>query len=436
MSILRSFFSHFTSLVMAFLLAIIIWSVATLESNPSREGYFFDALPVELINRPNDLVVFEKSVERVRVKVRAPQAIYDQLRATSFRVSADLARLDVGDHKVTIRVHPNDQRVSVIAIEPPEIKVRLEPIKSRTFDVRCDVLDAPPIGYTYRAPTVTPSQVTVSGAAPLVDRVNEVSTDVYLRGAKATLEREITVQARDAQGNVISGLAISPTVVLVKVPIEQRVGYKDVSIKTMLKGTAASGYWISNIVVNPSTVTIIGNPDILAKIPGFVETVPIDVTGATADLSKRAVLSLPEGVSVLNNEGVTVQISVTPLFGGQTVRRKIVVQNLKRGQTATVSPDSVEVILSGPLPSLQNLAADDVQVVVDVTGLAAGVHQLKPRAIAVPGALRVQNIVPDTIQVTLADLSTPTPVPTLTPTHNITPTHTISTPTLTPTPSR
>lgn len=427
MIVIRSILSHFTSLVMAVVLAFIIWSVATLESNPSREGYFFDTLSVELVNRPTDLIVFEKSVERVRVKVRAPQASFDQLRATSFRVSANLARLDVGEHKVPIQVQVNDPRVTIVLVEPSEIKVRLEPIKARTLDVRCDVLDAPPIGYTYRAPTVVPAQVVVSGAAVLVDRVNEVSTDVYLRGAKATLEREITVQARDVHGNVISGLTISPTVVLVKVPIEQRVGYKDVSIKTVLKGVAASGYWISNIVVNPSTVTIIGNPDILAKIPGFVETVPIDVTNATADLSKRAVLSLPEGVSVLNNEGVTVQISVTPLLGGQTVRRKIVVQNIKRGQTATVSPDSVEVILSGPLPSLQNLAVEDVQVVIDVTGLAAGVYQLKPRVIAVPGALRAQNIVPDTVQVTLADLSTPTP--TFTPIANTTPTLTIPTPT-------
>lgn len=431
MNILRSLFSHLTSLVMSVLLAMIIWGVATIESNPSREGYL-NNVPLELVNRPDDLVIFEKTVERVRLKIRAPQVSWDQLQVTSFRVHANLARLNAGEHTLPIQAQPNDPRVSILTVEPSEVRVRLEPIKARTMDVRCDVLDVPPIGFTYRAPTVTPSQVIVSGAAILVDRVNEVSADVYLRGAKATFEREITAQARDAQGNVVTGVTISPTVVLVKVPIEQRVGYKDVSIKTVLKGAAASGYWISNVVVNPSTVTIIGNPDILAKIPGFVETVPIDVTGATTDLTKRAVLSLPEGVSVLNNEGVTVQISVTPLLGGQTVRRKISVQNLKRGQTVTISPDSVEVILSGPVPSLQNLAADDVQVVVDVANLAVGMHQLKPRAIVVPGALRVQNIVPDTVQVTLADLSTPTP--TFTPASLITPTHVL--PTVTPTPQR
>jgi YbbR domain-containing protein len=416
MGAIRSIFSHFTSLVIAFLLAVIVWSVATVEQNPSREGYFYDTLPVEIVNRADDLIVFQRTVERARVKLRASQASWDQLQPTSFRVRANVARLDVGQHRVAIQVQVSDPRVLVLAVEPPEVLVRLEQVKARTFDVRSEVLDAAPLGFTFRAPTVTPPQISVTGAAVLLDQVVETSADIYLRGAKAAVEREVSVQARDAQGNVIGGLTISPTVVIVKVPVEQRVGYKDVSIKTTMKGAPAPGYWISNIVVNPSTVTIVGSPDILAKIPGFVETVPLDVTNATADLSKRAALSLPEGVSVLNNEGVTLQVSVTPLLGGQTVRRKISLQGLKRGQTATISPDSVEVILSGPLPSLQNLAADDVQVIVDVAGLAAGVHQLKPRVPVVSGALRVQNIVPDTVQITLTDLSTPTPAPALNPT--------------------
>jgi len=421
MAIWRSIFSHFTSLVLAFLFAVVIWSVATVEENPTREGYFYELLPVELINRADDLIVYQNSVARVRVKVRTPQLLWDQLPSSAFHVSADLARLGVGEHRVPIKVQVNDSRVTVLGVEPNETKVRLEQVKTRTVTVKSDVLDAPPVGFTFRPPTVTPAQVTVSGAAVLVDQVADISADIYLRGAKATVEREVLLQARDAQDNVISGLTISPTVVVVKVPVEQRVGYKDVSIKTTMKGAPAPGYWVSNIVVNPSTVTIVGNPEILARIPGFVETVPLDVTNATADLNKRAVLSLPEGVSVLNNEGVSVQISVTPLLGGQTIRRKIVLQNLKRGQTAVISPDSVEVILSGPLPSLQNLAADDVQVVVDIAGLAAGVHQVKPRVPTVPGALRVQNIVPDTVQVTITDLSTPTPAPTPNPTPTPTP---------------
>ena len=190
-----------------------------------------------------------------------------------------------------------------------------------------------------------------------------------------------------------------------------------------------SGYWVSNITVNPSTATIVGSPDAMAKVAGFVETVPIDITGATADLSRRAVLSLPEGLSVLNNEGITVQVSVTPLLGGQTVRRKVTIQGLVRGLTATVSPDSLDVILSGPLPSLQALLAEDVQVVVDAAGQTPGIYVVKPRVTVVPDPLKVQSIVPDTIQITVLAI---TPTPVVTPTATVTATIVIS-PTVTPT---
>jgi YbbR domain-containing protein len=407
---------------MALLFAAIIWGVATVEENPSREGYFFDTLPIEITNRPDNLIVYQKTVERVRVKVRAPQISWDQLQPTSFRVVADLAHLEAGLHQVAVKVQVTDPRVNVFAVEPPEVGIRLEPVKARGLDLRSDVLDTAPLGYTFHPPSLNPTQVTVSGPAVLVDQVAEAAADVYLRGAKVPIERDVPVQVRDAQGSLVSGLTISPTAVTVKVQVEQRVGYKDVSIKTTLKGAPAPGYWVSNIVVNPSTVTIVGSSDILAKIPGFVETVPIDVSNATTDISKRAALALPEGVSVLNSEGAMVQVSVTPLLGGQTVRRIISLQGLKRGQIATISPDSVEVILSGPLPSLQNLAAEDVQVIVDVAGLAVGVYQLKPRVPVVPSGLRLQNIVPDTVQVGVTDLPTPTIVPAPSPTPTPTPT--------------
>lgn len=408
---IRAILSHFTSLVMAFVFAVVVWGVATMEENPSREAFYFEALPIELINQPSNLIVYQKTTERVQVKVRAPQASWDQLQPTSFRVVADLNALSAGTHQVPLKIQALDPRVAVTEVRPPTLGVQLERFKARTLDVHSDVLDAAPLGYTFRAPTSNPAQAQVSGPGALVDQVAELAADVYLRGAKSPFDREVPVQARNGQGLIVSGLTISPTIVIVKVQMEQRVGYKDVSLKTVLKGAPAAGYWVSNIVVNPSTATIVGNPDAMAKIPGFIETVPIDVTGATADVNKRATLSLPEGVSVLNNEGVTVQVSVTPLLGGQTVRRKISLQGLKRSQTATVSPESVEVILSGPVPALQSLAPDDVQVIVDVTNLGAGAFQLKPRVPAVPGALRVQNIVPDTIQVSIVDLSTPTPQP-------------------------
>ena len=396
---IRSAASQISSLFIALFFAIIVWAVATGDENPTREAYYPDSLPIEIVNRADNLILYQKTIDAVRVKVRAPQVSWNELVRESFHATVDLNSLGSGVHQLNIQVLANDPRVRITSIEPATMNVQLEELKHREFDLLSDILDAPPVGYTAKSPIVSPSRVSISGPAILVDQVSETVADVYLRGAKQTVERDVTISARDVQGNLVTGVVISPTLANVKIGIEQRVGYKDVSIRTVLKGSAASGYWVSNMVVTPSSATIVGNPDVLAKIAGYVETVPIDVNGATADISKRAALSLPEGISVLSNEGVTVQVSVTPILGGQTVRRKVSLQGLPRNLTASISPDSVDVILSGPLPSLSSLSADNVQAVIDGAGLAPGTFSLRPRIAQLPEQLKVQNIVPDTVQI-------------------------------------
>ncbi len=428
----RSLASQLISIIIAVILAATVWVVAVGEENPTSEKYYPNPLAIEVTNIGEGLVIFGDKPDTAVIRVRAPQASWDQFHPGSFRVIADMKGMDAGDYQVKLTVVSNDSRASVTSIEPDTVRIRLERIKSRQMDVHSDVLDAAPIGYSAGSPVISPTLVTVTGAETVVDQVNEVVADVYLRGSKSPVQRDVTVLARDAQGNLVQGVTITPATISVDVQVEQRVGYKDVSIKTTLKGAPAPGYWVSNITVNPSSATIVGSPDAMAKIAGFVETVPIDITGATADVSRRAVLSLPEGVSVLNNEGITVQISVTPILGGQTVRRTVTVQGLVRGLKASVSPDSVEVILSGPLPALQGLASDDAQVVVDVTGQTPGTYAIKPRVTLVPDPLKVQSIVPDTVQVTVSGV---TPTPGITPTLTVTSPLSVVLPTSVPTPT-
>lgn len=407
---LRSILNQLGSMAIALIIALIVWSIATNEQFPSREGDYPADLPIQVVNTPAGLVVFNPSATAVKLRISAPQASWDQLSPNSFRVVADLKGLGEGTHQVPLRVDRTDSRVIVIAFEPSSINVQLEPLKSRVFDVHADIPDSAPPGFTAKPAVVSPSQVTVSGPRVLVDQVSEVVATLFLRGAKAPVERQSTIVAKDVQGNPVQGVSIAPATVTVGVQVEQQVGYKDVSIKTVLKGTPASGYWISNMTVNPSTATIVGSADALAKLQGYVETVPIDITGATLDVSRSTNLNLPDGVSVLNNTGFSVQVSISPILGGQTFPRKVTVQGARRGLSVTVSPASVDVILSGPIPSLNSLQSTDVQVSVDVSDKGPGTYQIKARILALPDALKVQSILPDTVQVTIVEVpSTATP---------------------------
>ncbi|HID88835.1 MAG TPA: hypothetical protein EYP52_03895 [Anaerolineae bacterium] len=104
---------------------------------------------------------------------------------------------------------------------------------------------------------------------------------------------------------------------------------------------------------------------------------------------------------------VTVQVSVVPLEGSLTVERKVEIQGLEPGFTATVAPDVVEVILSGPLPVLEQLTEEDVRVLVDLLGLNPGIHSLEPEVVAPPD-VKTETVIPSSVQVEITLLATPT----------------------------
>ncbi|GAG39431.1 unnamed protein product, partial [marine sediment metagenome] len=245
---------------------------------------------------------------------------------------------------------------------------------------------------------VTPSEAKVSGPASMVDQVSELVAEIYLGGAKETVERPVDLSARNEEGQAVGWVNIDPPEVEVRVPIEQRLGYKEVAVRPILEGEVAAGYRISNVSVEPSNTTILGSPLIIEGIPGSLETAPIDVNEASADVVERVTLILPQGVTVLGEQSVLVNVSVTAIESSLTVQQELLIQGLQPGLSATPSPEVVDVILSGPVPKLDALKPGDVQVILDLYELQRGTHKITPEVV-VPEGLKVESILPDTIEV-------------------------------------
>ncbi len=170
----------------------------------------------------------------------------------------------------------------------------------------------------------------------------------------------------------------------------------------------------------------------LSACPGFVETEPIALSDATSEIQRRLSLIVPEDVTVLEGETVDVTASVTPIEGGTTVRQEPVIQGVGPGLEASVALDTVEVILSGPLPLLESLGADDVFVILDLTGLLPGVHTVAPQVVA-PDQIRSEGVIPEQVEVVIIDKSAlDTPPVTAVPEQTATPASPLVTPTAAP----
>jgi YbbR domain-containing protein len=129
-------------------------------------------------------------------------------------------------------------------------------------------------------------------------------------------------------------------------------------------------------------------------------------------------LNLPTGVALLGQQSVRVTVKIEPIVGSLTVPSRPITVGLQAGLEARVSPETVEVILVGALPVLDSIDLErDVRVILDLSNLDIGTHQLTPK-VETPEGVVAQSILPATVQVTIerAPRVTPAPSPLPTPT--------------------
>ncbi|MCS7040605.1 MAG: CdaR family protein [Caldilineales bacterium] len=399
--------------LLALLLALIVWVVAEQQKNPF-EVRTVSRLQVVVRNLPDDLIMPEaiNTLPQVDVRARAPRSVWQILTSNDLIAYIDLSQAQPGRQEVPVAIDAQVSGIEIQEINPPAVVVRLESRVSKDVPVTVSVLGSPPFGYRAGTATVTPPAVRVTGAKSLVDTVQQAEVSVRLTEVRSDFETNQVVILRDRNGLVVTGLEIDPRSVTVRVPIYQLQGVAEKSVLPRIEGQPAANYRITGVWAEPATVTLVGDPAVLAEMPPFVETTPITITDATTSIEERVPLVLPETVAATPTRAVVVRVGIEPIESSMTMTLTPVVQGLGQGlRVEAISPPTLSVLMQGPLPRLQTLTGDNVRAVLDLTGLGVGAHTLTPILVH-PDGVNVRTLLPESVQVTIGPaVETPTSTP-------------------------
>jgi len=399
------------SFLLALALAVAVWISAVTAQDPTEQLIYPGTIPIEVVGQDPGLLLMDDVPSQLTLTLNAPQSVWTRLsnQSQAVRALVDLSGLEAGSYDVPVQVQLDERPAEIVSYSPSSVLVTLEPFVSREINVRLIQNGDVATGYQSESPNWEPETVTISGPESVVEQVNEVRAILDLNRTSQDIQRVLSLTAVNAQGAEVRNVDISPGEVQASITVTQRGGYRNVVVKVVASGQVATGYRVTNISVFPPTITVFSyDPTLVDELPGYVDTAILDLTGVNEDQNLQLPLDLPPGVAVVGEQTVAVQVGVDPIEGSLTLSdMPVVVVGLSEEQRATVSPEVVDVIISGPLPVLDGLLANDVRVVINMQGEEEGIYQRVPVVEftnADSSQLRVESILPGSIEIEILPL--------------------------------
>lgn len=412
---MRRITTNLRTFLLALVLGISVWISAVTGADPDEVRIYPDTIPLEIVGNDPALIITSDIPSEVEVTLRAPRSVWEQLNAQDDSVQAtlDLSGLSGGEHSVDIQIRVLERPYQIVLANPKAVSVILEPLATRTLPIELSISGLPAIGYQAGDVNIEPTEVVISGPKSLVDQAARTRVFLSLDGIREDIDQSIIIQIMGEDDLQIHGLSVTPENAHVTAPVSQQGGFRDVAVKVVVTGQIAAGYRLENISVSPPVVTVFASdPELVNTLPGVLETHDLDLQDAKEDITTRLALNLPENVTLVGAQTVEVTVVISPIQTSLTLlNQPINIIGLTEGLSVESFPQTVDVIISGPLPTLDALTPQDVIVTVDVTGIGLGTYQLTPIVDVLVDNVLVESILPGTIEVVLSPPVTPTITP-------------------------
>ncbi len=370
--------------ILALIFAFFLWLVVVNIDDPTQTRTFTAVVTVtnaDVLQGAGKLYEIKDGVNTVSFRVTAKRSIIEKLSTSDFSAVADMNYLE-NEERIPITITAKSYANYItISSKQNYLYVVLEDELESKFVIEAETSGTLASGLQINSIECSPTVVTITGPEDIVSSIAKVKATCDITGATVDFTENVIPVAYDSDGNAIDSSEISMSISTVSVSVDFSTA-KSVDIVVKTSGTLSSDLTLGSITTDPSSVTIIGEDNVLNDVTSI--TIPdtvINLSELTGSFSTTVDITsyLPDGVSLTS--GTSPKVTIYVLMSGEESSTidiptsNIEFTNLADGLSATIDIDTITTNIFGSADSLAAITASDVVGYIDCSGLTSGESQ-------------------------------------------------------------
>ena len=395
-------------MIVSLLASLTIWVYVTSMQSDQYKLEFHD-VPVELVGEDTlrdtkNMVITDLDTSTVSVTVVGPRRIVAELSGTDLKACVDVSRLSrsaytTQQYYISYPEGMDTTNIDDSGRSPSTVSFMVSPLNSKTIQVRGSFDGSLAEGYTAEAPVFEPATITVSGADVNLKDISYAWVSFGKENVDSTYKVETGFTLMNDNGEECStvGLTCSDDVVTATLPL---LLVKEIPLSVDLIEGAGATKANTKIKIEPESITLAGDSAILTGMNKIVLDT-IDLTDFASTTSET--YTIPIDNNMKNLTGATEAKVTVEIVGLETRTYKvknISCTNVTEGYAADIISESIDVVLRGTPQQLDQLKAESIRAVADLTDYKESTGQFMPNVkIIVDGFTDVGAIGQNTISI-------------------------------------
>ena len=399
--------------ILAFLIAAFLWLVVVNIDDPVDDKTFSN-IPVqvtheEVITDNNNTYQIVDNTQEINVTVTAQRSVLDKIRAEDIVATANMKELTLRTQvPIEVTVKGYTGKYEKATANPRNLQIQIDEEAKNNFPITPTTTGTVRNGYEVGSLKALPEKVTLRGPKRIINNIAKVTAEANVSG----LSEDETVEAKlvlyDANNNVIDQTLLANNLGKEGVSVEvELLQVKSVPLKVdTSEVSAAEGYKLGKITVEPQEVEVTGDKSTLAEIseidipPSALKLEELTQrTEQTIDISSY----LPSGVSLAEENANKVVISIQVQQPGtksfEISTGSIILENIADGLSINYgSTVDLEIQVKGPNDVL-NLFSPAKKVSIDLKNYTEPGTYTVPVSVELPDGCTLVNEV--NVEITL-----------------------------------